>query len=629
MITGYPEGSNLTIMNAVYRYPGKDINGKHINDSMTIVYKDNNTGKKGIEIIDCPTYEYYMLNDDQYVDHNLFFEDINKTKKIITPYSELLKSIAENTGNEKFFYDNIKSSNRRANNILHTHERVLYSDTQIEDHFRFRFDKMYKNDIIPITKSYFDIEADTTYMKGDFPEMGECPINALTFIDDSSQKVYTLLLRNEGNQLIEEFERNINLELFKELKDFIIEAVGGWKQATRYKLMNLEFEFLFFDSEIELIETFFKLINYHKPDFALAWNMGFDIPYIIERIKVLGYNPADIMSHPDFKYKKAEYFIDELHKSDFAERGDFATISSYTIFLDQLIHFASRRKGQSKFPSFKLDIIGEIIAKVRKVDYSHITHNLSQLPYLDYKLFVFYNIMDTIVQKCIEVKTNDIDYIFGKCVLNNTRYHKGHRQTVYLTNRSAKEFYEQGYIIGNNSNRANSKPEKFPGALVGDPTHNSDYSKLKINNHAINIADNLDDFDFKSLYPSIQREFDMSPNTQIGRIIIDNEIYNHQKFLEDQPMGGKFLEDLQSHVWLEFCHRWLHLGGYLDVYKDIEEFFTSIKNPNNCLRSFTNEGLIIPISLFIGDKNISPINIIDSKSFINPIEIFKSIPKVG
>ena len=73
------------------------------------------------------------------------------------------------------------------------------------------------------------------------------------------------------------------------------------------------------------------------------------------------------------------------------------------------------------------------------------------LPWLDYITFVLYNIFDVIVQKCIEYKTQDLEYIFAKCIVNNTSYKKGHRQTVYLINRMTKEFDKLGFVIGNNT----------------------------------------------------------------------------------------------------------------------------------------------------------------------------------
>jgi DNA polymerase elongation subunit (family B) len=580
MITGYPEGSNITVLNTTYQYPRRKEDGSgYSDDIMQILYRDNNTGEKKIEEIHNPDYEFYEANDDVVIDHNLFFIEKEKVHTVKVPYKNLLKKIAEDTDNSEFFYDNIKNQNRYANEQLHTIPTIFNSDLNIEDHYRFRFDKTYKNDTFSITKSYFDIETDIIHMSGDFPELGECPINAISYINVADNTVHTFLLRNPDNPLIQEFENSVGPELFAELKDFVIDHVGGEKFARKHKIIDFQYKMYFYDEEIQLIKDIFTLINICKPDFLLAWNMSFDIPYIIERIKVLGYDPAEIMCPPEVKTKIAKYYIDIRNKNKAEQRGDFFTIAGYTVYLDQLVHFASRRKGQSAFDNHKLDYIGEIVAKVGKLDYGDITHDLGKLPYLNYKVFVFYNIMDTIVQHCIENKVNDIGYIFNKCLINNTRYHKGHRQTVYLTNRGIKEFASEGFIMGNNVNRNNEKPPKFPGALVGDPRNNNDYSKVKINGQAINIAKNLDDYDYKSLYPSIMREFNIAPNTQIGRIVIDQKVYDGENPFEydKYSRGGQFIQDFQSGNYLEFCKRWLHLGGYMDILEDMKEYFATHK----------------------------------------------------
>lgn len=629
MIEGYNPGADISLLNVFYLYPKKDEKtGKYSKDSINIIYKDNITNEKKLQVIENPDYEFYMLNDDVTVDHNLLFIEESKTHKVVCPYRDLEKTIAQLTGNEEFYYENIRTGNRYANKQLHTLPNVLFSDTNIEDHYRFRFNNLYKNEIIPISKTYFDIEADTIHMKGDFPELGECPVNAVSVIIDN--KVYSLLLRNSDNPLIQEFEDSINPNLFSELKNFVINAVGGIKQATRYKVANLDYEFLLFDEEIQLIQTLFAIINKGKPDFVLAWNMAFDIPYLIERTKNLGYSPEDIICHPDFKYKVARYYVDERNKNEFAERGDFATISSFSVYLDQMIHFASRRKNQSAISSFKLDYIGEVIAKVRKLDYSHITTNIAKLPYLDYKTFVFYNIMDTIVQKCIEAKVGDIDYIYGKCMINNTRYQKGHRQTVYLANRAAKEFYEDDeecLIIGNNNNRNNEKPPKFPGALVGDPTHNSDYAKKKLNGRPVNIVDNSNDFDFKSEYPSEMREFNIAANTQIGLVKIDKKIHNKENRFnyENYSRGGQFLEDLHSHVYIEFCERWLHYAGYEDLMDDVKEYFTIIRMPVKGFNLVNENRLFNAVSFTKVQNLINPIDF-TTEEFQKPIEFYIAPP---
>ena len=51
-ITKYPEGSDITILNTIYQRGKKDeATGKWGKDSITLIYKDNVTGKKGYSYI--------------------------------------------------------------------------------------------------------------------------------------------------------------------------------------------------------------------------------------------------------------------------------------------------------------------------------------------------------------------------------------------------------------------------------------------------------------------------------------------------------------------------------------------------------------------------------------------------
>ena len=482
----------------------------------------------------------------------------------------------------------------------------------IEDHYMLRFSRMYKDEPCTISKSFFDIEADTISKMGDFPEPGECPINAISLILQDQQQVYIFVLRNNHNPLIAEFEKQVNSGMIhKELSDFVIKSVGGPEVAAKYGI-NFSYNFLFYDQdkEINLIRDLFVAINTFKPDFALAWNMGFDIPYILARIVRLGYDPRDIVCNKDFNNKIAEYFIDERNYSDFAERGDFANIASYTTFLDQMIHFASRRKGQSKFISFTLDYIGEAVAKVKKLNYKHITTNISELPYKDYKTFVFYNVMDTVVQYCIEYVTGDIDYVFTKSNINCTRYCKVHRQTVYLTNRVTKDIKNSGnFIIGNNCNKFNPKPDvKFPGAFVADPTKLSNHPKMRVRGIVMDCCENAIDLDYASLYPSIIREFNIAPNTQIGLVIIDREFTAIEAARANNTVAGAFMEDMRSQVWLEIGTRWFNLATYTELYHEVEEFFRSVMNPVYGTRLYNRDGTINPMTFYNDNLIITPMD---------------------
>lgn len=582
LIKRYPEGSDLAILDVVYQKPRRDPEtDKFMKGYVVILYKDNITGKKHHEIIYDPKYTFYMANDDVQVDHNMFYIEREKVHPVECKYTDLQKTIAELTNNQEFFYENKKTGNYKANAQLHTIPTIFSSDTRIQDHYRALFDRQYTNDVKSITKGYFDIEVDSIHMAGDFPQLGECPVNAISYIDDKTNTINVLLLRDISgdNPQIQEFENILSdpkesSKLFAELKQFIIDNVGGLEKAKKFHIDNPQIQFMMYDDELELIRSFFLLVHRNQPDFMQAWNMAFDIPYLYERTKVLGGDPNIILTHPAFEEKYAEYYVDERNGTDYELRGDYYNIAGYTIWLDQLIQFASRRKGQAAFPNFKLDTAASIITKgaVRKLSYKHITTQISELPRKDYKTFVFYNIMDTIAQKCIEESVNDIDYVYNVTVVNDTMFSKAHRQTVYLTNRVRKFFLERGYVLGNNCNIG--KGPKYWGALVHNPEHNTDYSKVKQNGMVLNMTDNSDDFDFKALYPSITRENHMSPDTIIGKIFIPQKVHDLENpyYNPHYDRGGQFLEDLTSGNPLEFNKRWFGLAGFKDMLDDVDEY---------------------------------------------------------
>ena len=582
LLSIYPEGSDITIMNTFYQYAVWEDGKKLSDDFIILVYKDNKTGKKYHKTIYEPEYTFYVLKEgEKEVPYSRLFIERSKVEPVTVKFKELEKKIAEVTGNEEFYKVNMMNKNRKELGKLHTNPNIFYSDANIEDHYRFKFAQTYSNEIGKISKAFFDIEVDGKFALGDFVEMGECEINCVSFCDEGTDKIYTFILRNLNNPLIEQFENKISSGKlgFNEIHQFISENVGGPDMMEKYGLSNTQFDIRFFDYEIELIKDLFKTIHQCEPDFVEGWNSSaFDLEYIIERVKVLGYDPADILANQSWKEKIVKNYVDRQHLNELAERGDYTFISGNSVFIDQMLQYASRRKSKiGSYKSVKLDDIGLLEAGVRKLDYSHITKSVTELPWLDFETFVLYNIMDVVVQKCIEVKCNDLEYIFSKCVTNNTIYRKGHRQTIYLINRMCNDWYKMGYIIGNNINRWNEKPPKYLGALVGDPLHTNDFSKLKINGRPIFICDNLMDFDYKSLYPSIMLEFNIAPNTQYGKIVIPDKVYKNENAYgtaeEQYSRGGEFIENLVTDNIIEFCKRWYYLAGVNEIIEDIDEYY--------------------------------------------------------
>lgn len=633
LIKGYQQGSDITIMNNWYRRPRKNEDGKYDDGAMTVVFRDNKTGQKFHQYIKNPKCRFYMAKPETNIEHWELFMPEDQLEKIIVPYKDQLKEIAKLTDNLDFYYNNIKNGNPKANNELYSHARIFDADYDIENHWRGMFDEQYTNTPGTLNKAFFDIEVDSINAMNDFPEPGECPINAISIIDERTNECHTFLLENDNNPLIKQFKRNIGPELDNEIREYIRKQVGGWKNEIRYGLDKLTFHFHFYPEvdEIQLIQDLFIFINNYQPDFVLAWNMAFDLPYIIARIQKLGFKPEDIICHPDFEEKVARYFIDERNYSEYAERGDYATIASYSVFIDQMLQLAQRRKNQKvPYRSHKLDDVGEAIAHVRKLDYHHITNELPKLPYLDYKTFVIYNILDTICQKCIEFRTGDIGYIYNKCLANNTKYAKGHRQTVYLRNRASKSFRtenDQVYIIGNNVNGLHPSTENFKGAFVADARKITDYAKRTILGVPVMIFNNLVDYDYASLYPSTMRQMNIAPNTILGFIdipepVFENENrYNVERFVR----GGSFLEDLQSHVFLEFGSRWFGLADYATLLDDVCNYLNAMMRGVGIYNSYHNT--VNPLIMIDKDIKINPLIMNEPGKKINPLVFRTPMPE--
>lgn len=600
LIQSYPKGSDLVILDATYHFPNKQqvegyngVKTVYTPDTMTIVYKDNTTGKKGIEVIENPKYVFYMLkNNIPTPNYDMFFTDMKNLDEITCRYRDINKAIAEKLdqyeGTTKYtdlYKRNVRDGNYKANMDFQKSRRVFGSDIPINDFYRMRFAEQYKNTETPVTRVYLDIEVDVKLSPTDFPTNGNCPINAISYFEHDTKRLFTFLLNQKDvNPKSNEFCSTVdNREFNEEFKDFLNETLGSEK-VKDFKLENIQTKVLVYNDELTLLKDLFGYINYTKPDFLMVWNMSFDIPFIINRIIALGGNPKEIMCIHDISplYEHCNYIVDPNHE-EFSTKGDYADITSYTVYLDQLIQFASRRRGGAQYRSYSLDYIGNEMAGVQKLHYENIADNVMDLPYNDYRTFVKYNMMDVLVQYCIEFKADDILYVFDKALLNCTEYKKVHRQTIYLSNRATIMFKNFGnYVLGNNLNKFKPKPTvKYEGAYVADPCKFGDKYKDKVNGVPIMRASNAIDFDFTRLYPSITQEYNMAPNTEIGYIKIPVKIYEAENAIHNEKYtrSGQFIEDMTSECDIEFAHRWFNLASFKEAYADIIEYFNTEEAP--------------------------------------------------
>ncbi|MEG1870734.1 MAG: DNA polymerase domain-containing protein [Peptostreptococcaceae bacterium] len=517
-------------VNAIYNRK----NDKNNSDYLYVIYKNRKTGEKFVKTIKEPTMDYYVTKEEyRDYDYHKDFMPLDKLELKTARYKNISFDVAKESGPdyENYIKNAISSGNYRDIGKIHgLCNNVFGSDIPIETWYKIQYQIEYGSDnvIYPITRTFLDIEVDGIDIEG-FPKPGECPINAVTMIDDLTKTSYTFLLRNPRNPQIQEFEDSIE-EFKKELANDFDDTYG-----------KIEYKFFMYDEdkEIDLIRDLFKLINTLKRDFCLIWNQNFDIPFIIERIHTLGYEHESIVCHKDFETKSAFFVTSKANM--FAEKTDKFICNSYTRFLDQLVVYSGLRKGGGTIRSHKLNDIGKKEVNDAKLDYSE-DADIKTLPYKNYKMFVKYGIKDVLLQLGIDNKTQDVENLYLRTLKNATPYERAFKQTTFLKNAAYISFFKQGYVICNNkpfdeNNYSDNiiktmfdesdgtddddEDEQFEGAIVADPELNG-YNGIKIFGKSSKyVYDYVTDEDFAQMYPNVIFVFNVCGSTLIGKLTVD------------------------------------------------------------------------------------------------------------
>lgn len=578
MFKAFQRKNEILLTNVLYHRAQKNENtGKWGNDSVSIIYRDMIDGKMKTERVESPTMKVYISKEEFTPSYKLSFIDRDKVDEYDVSYKNVTKDIADILGPKyvEYYFDKIKLGQYSETKNIHKAKRVFNSDMDIQDYVRFRYlVECGAPEHFKITKSFLDIEVDYTNLPvGQFPDekIAPSPVNAITFINDETKDCYTFLLRNKNNPQIQELEDN--------LTEFLQEITNEFKEVMG---VELNYKIAFFDDEIEMIVTLFNIINALKPNFCLGWNFAFDMLTLMGRLERAGIKPETVMCHPDFKdVAKAWWHKDEKAIEE-KRRRDSSEISGYTVYLCQMITYASLRKNFAKTKGgYSLSNIGKLECGFDKLEYHQYANTLAQLPYKNYRIFVKYNIRDVVLQLLIDNKTHDLETVYQYSLNTCTRYAKIFNETIFLKNKFTYEYYLKGLVIGNNQNVDYSygafneeeaeDEEKFSGALVGNPLLNTRNGAKLYGVKSNRVFDNIVDFDFASLYPSNIRAFNIDQNTMYFTIDIkDNErTLNYKKINPvDNPkldINGEFLINYSTRKYVDTGERWLNLPSYSDI----------------------------------------------------------------
>ena len=607
-------GKHPTLLNVHYIRPDKK-NG--VEECFEVIYKDD----EGVPRV---SYEpalvdiYFVKPKYRDFDYNKPQERIERLNKVECLLSEVRYKIAEEIGEEglNFIRQCFQNRDYKAMDRLYGWRYAFLCDFDPEFYFMKRWYTKYPMGSYKLTKAFLDIEIDLMDYQVNLDNLKQtafAPVNCTTVILDETNEVFTFILKPQKPPKLsyteEEYKERYKL-YEKQLKDH------EWLESHKDEFIKdlhdsfdgmygvLTYNLRIYEKDIDLIADMFRLINDRKPNFCVAWNMRFDYQYLMERSKVLGYNPASIMCHPDFKYPMCYYHAD-TRSFEIKKQADYFYCSSYTTYMCQMRNFSMVRKSQKTLDSVKLNAISDKILKDKKVEYPA-ESNIRTFPYEDWIRFIKYNIKDSLLQLGIERKTKDIETIYFRSHSNWTPYTKIFKETYLIRNVREIYFEREGYVQQNNINIINNdeqdlfntipdeddedgaKESSFKGAINADPEWN-DYVGLPVlGSPSNNIFHNMIDFDMGSFYPSIKIASNMDPSTLLYKASFDNNEFEsgqfpnrslNVKYKETNKFGdivnlditGEAVNTYMGGNILSFGYEYLGLPSITELERDLEK----------------------------------------------------------
>ena len=546
------KGNNPVLLNCTYIRPSKN---NDYTEKFEVIYKtEDGEVRKSDEPAEADIY--IVKPEFRDFNYNKPQERIERMDKVRVPISRIRDYIKKESGE---FGRQIEMKAREQNDFKVLNQLYLWPyafacDFQPEYYFMKNWYEKYKLTSPKLTAAFMDIETDILDYQpnmDDIPNTAYAPVNLITIILDETKESWTFILKpqepSRSGRSEEDYRKRYALyerqlkahQEFVNNKEKYFEKYG---KEFRETYGDIQYNFKEYDSEIKLIADAFRLINIRKPNFCLIWNMRFDIQYLYYRIMALGYDPKTIMCHPDFPYEDRRCSF-KLDKSTYMleKQYDYFFCSSYTMYICQMRLYASIRKSQHKLKSVKLNAIADRELKDKKVEYPEAA-NIATFPYMDWILFIIYNIKDVLLQFGIERKVKDVITYYMRSHQNMTPYNKIFKETHLLRNVREMYFNKDGWVQGNNINIIDtglSEDDKlfleldpmddedgktsFKGAINAEPRWN-DHVGMEMNGiQSNNLFKNPMDFDMGAFYPSIKIASNMDPGTLLYKASFNND----------------------------------------------------------------------------------------------------------
>ena len=271
-----------------------------------------------------------------------------------------------------------------------------------------------------------------------------------------------------------------------------------------------DFQYVQYKSEYEMLLNFFK-VYIPRMSVMTGWNfVDYDWVYLVNRARKVGVDPAE------------SSFTKNLRESNRNDPTDYAEMPAHRIIIDYMEIFAKWDTSIKVKESNSLDFVSEKVLGVKKVNYEG---NLKVLYETDFKKFIFYNAVDSILVQLIHEKMRYIDILYGIATLSRVTCTSALSTLAITEGIFRKKLREEKNIVLCKLEDDGNAPASVKGGWVKEPIKGmSRYSSC---------------FDFASLYPSTIMQFNLSADSYKGQQIKNTKfaLFNgHQVPIEDNDI---------------------------------------------------------------------------------------------
>jgi DNA polymerase elongation subunit (family B) len=324
-----------------------------------------------------------------------------------------------------------------------------------------------------------DIEIELTSDEFPDPAKSLMPVNLISFCNQEGVTYILSTMKSEsfpeglGPVEIDSMEKEVN-KYFKET------ANDGDR-----KILDIDFKIKhkWFQSEKEMLEFYFHKIL-PTQSFITGWNfIDFDWRYLMNRCKRLGINPlekmtSDVTFNRNNKLPIHVGILDYMHFFQDPGYKPYKVVENYT-----------------------LDYISNRALKVNKL--KHPYKNMREFQ-KDIYMFTKYNVIDNLLVKLLDDKFGILEVAFSLANTAQIEVNKIHSPVHVTEVLMCREFLNINLkMMKKPWSKGEIEDVKYEGAYVMPPVPG--YYEF------------ISCYDFKSMYPNLQMQFNISPDSYFGK----------------------------------------------------------------------------------------------------------------